>query len=168
VETFFVNSGQAKALYHGFTIASAPWIMMLDGDGQNPPDELARLWSLRSKADMIAGARAVRHDSVLRRCMSRTANAVRGKLLRDGITDSGCSLKLFRREVVISFEPIPTMYSFLPAFAKAAGFSVLEIPVSHRPRQKGKSKYGLGVMAIRPCIAMLILAWKFRKLRTAH
>jgi dolichol-phosphate mannosyltransferase len=158
------NSGQAAALRHGFQRARGAWLAMLDGDGQNPPAELAQLWARRDSADMIAGARIGRKDSWLRRGMSRLANAVRRRLLRDGVTDTGCSLKLFRREVAGSFLPIRTMYSFLPAFAVAAGFTVCEVPVAHRPRRAGVSHYGLRVMAITPLLDLLALCWLLRRI----
>jgi len=157
------NRGQAAALWIGFSQAQAPWIAMLDGDGQNPPAELARLWELRTTADMIAGARSNRQDSPLRRGMSRVANAVRRVSLGDGISDSGCSLKIFRREVARSFLPIRTMYSFLPAFAVAGGWTVREVPVAHRPRRAGVSKYGLRVMAVHPLLDLLALCWLLRR-----
>jgi dolichol-phosphate mannosyltransferase len=157
------NSGQAAALWHGFQAARGAWIGMLDGDGQNPPAELARLWAARETADMLAGARADRQDSALRRAMSRLANAVRRRLLRDGVTDTGCSLKLFRREVASAFVPIRTMYSFLPAFAVAAGWQVREIPVTHRPRRAGVSKYGLRAMAVLPLLDLIALCWLLRR-----
>lgn len=157
------NCGQAAALWNGFTQARGSWIAMLDGDGQNPPAELARLWALRTTADMIAGARASRQDSTLRRGMSHVANAVRRAALGDGMSDSGCSLKIFRREVARSFMPIRTMYSFLPAFAVAAGWTVREVPVAHRPRHAGVSKYGLRVMAIHPLLDLLALCWLLRR-----
>lgn len=157
------NRGQAGALWHGFQSARGRWFAMLDGDGQNPPGELARLWELRASADMIAGARQGRKDTLLRRLMSRTANRVRRVLLRDGVTDTGCSLKVFRREVAGAFIPIRTMYSFLPAFAVAAGFSVREVPVAHRARHAGESKYGLRAMAILPLLDLLALCWTLRR-----
>lgn len=157
------NSGQAAALWRGFQEASGAWIAMLDGDGQNPPAELARLWAARETADMLAGARAQRRDSALRRAMSRVANAVRRRLLNDGVSDTGCSLKLFRREVTSAFLPIRTMYSFLPAFAVAAGWRVREIPVAHRPRRAGASKYGLRVMALLPLLDLVALCWLLRR-----
>jgi dolichol-phosphate mannosyltransferase len=163
VVTLSRNSGQAAALRAGFERAGGRWIAMLDGDGQNPPGELPRLWALRETADMIAGARARRQDSPLRRGMSRLANLVRRALLRDGVTDTGCSLKLFRREVAESFLPIRTMYSFLPAFAVAAGWTVREVPVAHRPRVAGVSKYGLRAMAILPLLDLLALCWILRR-----
>lgn len=161
---FARNHGQAAALWHGFQCARGAWLAMLDGDGQNPPAELARLWELRASADMITGARVARQDSALRRTMSRVANAVRRSALRDGVSDTGCSLKLFRREVAASFIPLRTMYSFLPAFAVAAGYSIREIPVAHRPRRAGVSKYGLGVMAILPLLDLLSLCWLLRRI----
>ncbi len=163
VESFSANRGQAAALWWGFQNARGPWIAMLDGDGQNPPAELARLWALRDHADMIVGARVGRRDSWLRRTMSRIANATRRLLLRDGISDTGCSLKLFRREVTTSFLPIRTLYSFLPAFAAATGWKITEVPVAHRPRVAGKSKYGLGVMAFHPLMDLLALSWILRR-----
>lgn len=160
---FAQNRGQAAALWHGFHRAQGEWIAMLDGDGQNPPAELARLWALRASADMIAGARAERQDSALRRAMSRLANTVRRALLHDNVSDTGCSLKVFRREIVPSFLPIRTLYSFLPAFAVAGGWTVHEVPVVHRPRRAGVSKYGLRVMAIHPLLDLLALCWLLRR-----
>lgn len=157
------NRGQAAALWEGFHCARGTWIAMLDGDGQNPPAELARLWALRETADMVCGARTERKDSALRRMMSRTANAVRRAALRDGVTDTGCSLKIFRREVARSFVPIRTMYSFLPALAVSGGWTVREVPVAHRPRLAGSSKYGLRVMALYPLLDMLALCWILRR-----
>lgn len=157
------NAGQAAALRAGFTAARGVWLATLDGDGQNPPAELARLWAQRSTADLVTGARQDRRDPVLRRAMSRVANAVRRALLRDGVTDTGCSLKVFRREVASCFLPIRTMYSFLPAFAVAAGYTVREVPVAHRPRRAGESKYGFRVMAILPLLDLLALCWLLRR-----
>lgn len=163
IETFSTNRGQAAALWWGFQNARGRWFAMLDGDGQNPPAELPRLWAVRDSADMICGARALRQDSWLRRKMSRVARLGRRVLLGDRITDTGCSLKLFRREVAASFLPIRTLYSFLPAFAAAAGWRVIEIPVAHRPRIAGVSKYGLRAMAFTPLFDLLALSWLLRR-----
>ena len=163
VEHFPRNRGQAAALWWGFQNARGTWLAMLDGDGQNPPAELARLWPERHTADLLAGARQQRRDSRLRRAMSRIANATRRSLLRDGVSDTGCSLKLFRREVAASFFPIRTLYSFLPAFAVAGGWTVREIPVQHRARQAGVSHYGLRAMAILPLLDLLALIWLRRR-----
>lgn len=164
IERFATNRGQAAALWWGFQNARGAWIAMLDGDGQNPPAELLKLWALRDSADLLAGARVNRRDSWLRRGMSRVANGTRRVLLRDGVSDTGCSLKLFRRDVVQSFLPIRTLYSFLPAFAVAGGWKVVEVPVAHRPRVAGESKYGLRAMAVYPLLDLLALSWLLRRI----
>jgi dolichol-phosphate mannosyltransferase len=159
------NQGQAAALYRGVRLASAPVIVTLDGDGQNDPADIARMLTKleESGADMVAGVRVARNDSWLRRRMSRLANQVRGRILRDGVSDTGCGLKAFRRQVVDAFLPIRTLYSFMPALAVAAGFTVVEQPVNHRPRQLGVSKYGLGVMLWRPLLDLLGVWWFTRR-----
>lgn len=157
------NTGQAAALLRGFAEARAPILITLDGDGQNVPADILRLLPLLQQADMAVGVRAARHDSWLRRAMSRLANRVRAQVLGDGLSDSGCALKVFRREVVESFWPIRSLYSFMPAFAVAAGFRVTEIRVQHRARRGGRSKYGLGVMLWRPLADLLALWWLLRR-----
>ena len=160
------NRGQGAALYRGLRAARAPLVATMDGDGQNDPADLgALLERLRAApaADLVVGIRADRHDSTLRRWMSRVANAVRGRLLRDRVHDSGCALKVFRREVIDALIPIRTLYSFIPALAVAAGFRVAEIPVRHRARAGGRSSYGLGVMLWRPLVDMLGVLWFTRR-----
>ncbi|QIF03816.1 glycosyltransferase family 2 protein [Roseimicrobium sp. ORNL1] len=154
------NSGQAAALWTGFKQARGGVIVTMDGDGQNDPADIPRiLEAVEHGADMVAGIRATRRDSLLRKLMSRLANAVRNLVLHDGIRDSGCALKGFRREVCGSFIPIRTLYSFMPALAKAAGYRIEQLPVNHRERTAGRSKYGLGVMLWRPVLDMLGIWW---------
>jgi glycosyltransferase involved in cell wall biosynthesis len=160
---FAENRGQAAALWVGFQAARGTWIVTLDGDGQNVPADLATLLPLTQAYDMVVGVRAQRRDSWLRRKMSRVANRVRGKVLRDGLSDSGCALKVFRREVAESFLPLRTLYSFMPAFAVAAGYRVTEVPVRHRERRAGQSSYGLRAMAWRPLADMLAVWWMTRR-----
>lgn len=157
------NRGQAAALWIGLELATGRWIATLDGDGQNPPRELAKLWSRRAEADLIMGQRARRRDSWLRRAMSRTANATRQLLLNDGVNDAGCALKLFRREVLGSLLPLKTLYSFIPACARAGGWTLIQVPIEHRPRVHGESKYGLGAMAWKPLVDTLALAILLRR-----
>jgi dolichol-phosphate mannosyltransferase len=156
------NQGQAAALMLGLTLASAPIVMTMDGDGQNDPADfpamLTRLGGA-DRPDMVVGIRAQRRDSWLRRAMSRLANRVRSRFLGDGVHDSGCALKVFRREVVAALIPLRTLYSFIPALAVGAGFRVVEMPVNHRPRHGGKSSYGFGVFMWRPLIDMLGVWW---------
>jgi glycosyltransferase involved in cell wall biosynthesis len=157
------NQGQAAALLAGFSRARGEIIVTLDGDGQNDPADIPLLLDALAQADMVAGVRSERRDSLLRRGMSRLANAVRRWLLKDGVVDTGCALKAFRREVLGAFIPISTLYSFMPALAASAGFRVLQVPVRHWPRLAGTSKYGLGVMAWRPFIDMLGVFWFGRR-----
>ncbi|MEO6568326.1 MAG: glycosyltransferase family 2 protein [Opitutaceae bacterium] len=153
------NQGQAAALLRGFAEARGRWIITLDGDGQNSPADISALLTAANDCDMVVGIRVARRDGWLRRVMSRLANRVRGKLLRDGLQDSGCALKVFRSEVVASFWPIRSLYSFMPAFAVAAGWRLKEIPVRHRERETGASKYGFGTFAWRPLVDLLALWW---------
>jgi dolichol-phosphate mannosyltransferase len=157
------NSGQGAALLYGIEAANAPIIGMMDGDGQNVPADIHNLLPLLLQADMVVGVRADRHDSTLRHVMSRIANRVRGALLRDGVSDAGCALKVFRREVVASFLPVHMLNPFMPAFAVSGGFRVVERAVRHRERQGGKSKYGFRVLLWRPMMDMLALAWVLRR-----
>lgn len=165
VLAFDRNRGQAAALMDGLRAARGEVLITMDGDGQNDPANIASLLQRLAigDADMVATVRANRKDTWLRRRMSRIANAVRQRLLHDGVTDSGCALKVFRREVFSAFIPIRTLYSFIPALAVAAGYRVVEVPVNHRARESGMSKYGLGVMLWRPLVDMIGIRWFARR-----
>ena len=160
-KTFHFRSdhGQAAALFFGMKQAAGEILVTLDGDGQNDPADIPRLLAALRGYDMVAGVRAGRQDSWLRLAMSRLANSVRCSLLRDGLRDTGCALKAFRREVVESFIPIRTLYSFMGAMAVAAGFRIRELEVAHRPRTRGQSKYGFSVFWWKPLIDMIGVFW---------
>ncbi len=160
---FAHNQGQAAGLYWAFQAARGEIFMTLDGDGQNDPADLPRLVERLAEADYVGGVRAQRQDSSLRRRMSRLANAVRSRVLGDGMSDTGCALKVFRRDVRESYLPLRTLYSFMPAMAKGAGFVVVEAPVNHRARQSGVSKYGLAAMWWRPLLDMVGLWWFLKR-----
>ncbi len=153
------NHGQAAALFVGMQHATQPVFVIMDGDGQNVASDIPALLKRLPEVDMVAGIRAHRSDSWLRRKMSRVANTIRGALLADGMTDSGCALKVFRREVAGAFLPMRTLYSFMPALAVAAGFRVMQVEVQHQPRRGGVSHYGLAVMLWRPALDMLGVWW---------
>lgn len=153
------NQGQAASLFAGLQIVSAPLVIIMDGDGQNVPADIPRLLSLTLSADMVVGIRAERNDSWLRRAMSKSANRIRGKVLGDHVTDSGCALKVFHRHIIKSLLPIRTMYSFMPAMVVAAGFTVAQVPVQHRARSFGTSNYGLRAFFWRPVVDMLGMLW---------
>ena len=156
------NSGQAVALLTGLRAAQGEFLLMMDGDGQNDPRDYPALLALveSGRVDLACGWRVDRHDSTLRRIMSRIANVVRGAILKDGVHDSGCQLRVMRRDVREAFFLMELMQSFIPALAVAAGFRVSEIPVRHHARQHGETKYGLGRLWWRPAAAMLGLRWK--------
>jgi dolichol-phosphate mannosyltransferase len=143
------RSGQSAALWTGVRAARAPWIATLDGDGQNDPADIPRLLDVlaglgpRTRVELVAGIRAKRHDSWLRRLSSRVANGVRSRLLRDGVSDTGCGLKLVLREAYLRLPYFDHMHRFLPALIRRGGGDVATVPVGHRPRERGKSKYGL-------------------------
>ena len=146
----------------GLARARGRFVVTMDGDGQNDPADIPALVPLLADADMVVGIRAGRRDSFLRRAMSKLANAIRGRLLDDRMQDSGCALKVFRREVVPVLLPLKTLYSFMPALAKAGGFRLAELPVNHRPRQGGRSSYGFVAFLWKPAVD-LVGVWWFRK-----
>lgn len=143
-------AGQSAALWSGIAAARAPLIVTLDGDGQNDPADVPRLIEAWRQAGepvrrtlMIAGLRARRRDSGLRRLSSRVANGVRARLLRDNTPDTGCGLKVFPRSAFLAMPCFDHMHRFLPALMLRQGGSVVSIEVHHRPRARGTSKYGL-------------------------
>jgi dolichol-phosphate mannosyltransferase len=160
---FSQNRGQGAALYRGLQEAVGEVVITLDGDGQNHPGDIPRLVELLGSSDLVCGVRTERQDSWLRRAMSRVANVVRGWLLKDGVRDAGCALKVMRREVVYSLIPLKTLYSFIPAMAAAAGFRIVETPVRHRERRGGKTSYGLLVFLWRPLMDLVGMAWYRRR-----
>lgn len=157
------NQGQAAALLVGMRQARGAIVVTLDGDGQNVPGDIPDVLAALAGADLVVGARQARQDSRLRLAMSRVANAIRSRCLGDGVHDAGCGLKAMRREVVDAFIPIRTLYSFMPAFAVAAGYRVVERPVRHRPRRAGTANYGLRTFAWRPLVDMLGVWWFTRR-----
>jgi glycosyltransferase involved in cell wall biosynthesis len=155
--------------------ARGEFLLTMDGDGQNDPRDFPALLELveRGELDLACGWRVDRHDSTLRRVMSRVANVVRRAVLNDRVHDSGCQLRVMRREVREAFFPMELMQSFVPALAVAAGFRVGEAPVRHHARHHGQSKYGFARLWWRPFVAMLWLRWQISrgqtpKLQTRH
>lgn len=156
------NQGQARALLAGLSAARGDFLLTMDGDGQNDPRDFPALLELveSGRCDLACGWRVDRHDSWLRKLMSRLANSVRRTLLKDHVHDAGCQLRVMRAEVRTAFAPMELMQSFVPALAAGAGFRIAERPVRHHARQHGESKYGLGRLWWRPAVAMLALRWR--------
>ena len=151
------NQGQAAALLNGLRDARGEFILTMDGDGQNDPRDFPLLLAhVESGAlDLACGWRVNRHDSTLRRFMSRLGNATRRVVLRDHLHDSGCQLRAMRREVISALYPMDLMQSFLPAIVAGAGFRVGEFPVQHHPRVHGEAKFGLRQLWWRPLAALI-------------
>lgn len=138
---FVFNSGQSAAMEAGMRAARYDKIATLDGDLQNDPKDLALLLPLLEHADMACGIRAKRRDSAWRVYISKFANAIRRKITDDGVTDTGCTLKVFRTEVADQLYFFKGAHRFMPAFARMAGYEVAETAVSHRARTAGETKY---------------------------
>ena len=141
------SCGQSAAIVTGVRIAAGHWIATLDGDGQNDPADIPRLLSLAQSDDgeqpvLFAGHRTTRRDTRIKRLSSRVANKVRSTLLGDATPDTGCGLKLFRRDMFLDLPQFDHMHRFLPALVLRAGGRVRSVPVNHRPRLRGVSNYG--------------------------
>jgi dolichol-phosphate mannosyltransferase len=131
----------------GVKQARGTWIATLDGDGQNDPADIPALWRQAQAAPaathiLLAGHRAKRKDTWVKRLSSRFANGLRSRLLGDATPDTGCGLKLFRRETFLDLPYFNHMHRYLPALVLRAGGTVVSVKVNHRPRERGKSNYG--------------------------
>src|ERR1700680_1308712 len=141
--------GQSAAIRTGVECARAPWIITLDGDGQNDPADIpALLEILRDSArppglGLVCGHRGKRRDSWMKRASSRIANAVRRSALKDGTPDTGCGLKVFSRQAFLSLPHFDHMHRFLPPLFQSAGAKVISVKVNHRLRTKGRTHYGI-------------------------
>jgi glycosyltransferase involved in cell wall biosynthesis len=157
---FEKNTGQSAAIYAGLQAARGATAVLIDGDLQNDPADIPRLLAeIAGGADVVCGYRVKRKDTALKRVTSRIANAVRSRFTKDGVRDTGCTLKAMRRECVSALVPFKGMHRFIPALIKGAGYRLVEIPVNHRPRRFGESKYGLGNRALRATIDMFGVRW---------
>ncbi|MBI2214353.1 MAG: glycosyltransferase family 2 protein [Acidobacteria bacterium] len=161
--------GQSASVQSGVWAAKAPLIATLDGDGQNDPADIPPMVAhLRSapagsKLKMVIGNRVTRRDTVVRRLSSRIANGIRGSLLRDGTPDSGCGIKVFDRDTYLRLPFFDHMHRFLSALFLRAGAGVESMPVAHRPRTRGTSKYGIANRLWAGIVDMLGVMWLRRR-----
>ncbi len=139
------QSGQSTAVRNGIKAARGAWIATLDGDGQNDPADIPKLLAERANAasdvKCFAGWRTTRKDDAGKRFSSKVANAVRSRLLRDATPDTGCGIKLFEREVFLDLPYFDHMHRYIPALMQRAGWRTVSVPVNHRQRGAGASKY---------------------------
>jgi dolichol-phosphate mannosyltransferase len=139
------NYGQSAGLVSGARAAKYPWLVTLDGDGQNDPADIPKLFDVivNDEEAVVLGNRKKRDDNALRKLSSRVGNGIRRSLLHDDCPDTGCSLKLFPRSAFLQLPHFNHLHRYLPALFKRAGFRVVNVPVNHRPRLHGVSKYGV-------------------------
>lgn len=157
---FVKNTGQSGAMYAGIMAASGDRIALLDGDRQNDPADIpAMLKEIDQGFDLVCGYRQQRRDSLSKRLTSRVANFVRSRFTKDGVRDTGCTLKVMRTECRDALVPFFGMHRFIPALIKGMGFRITERPVNHRPRTAGVSKYGFGNRAIKATMDMFAVRW---------
>ncbi len=139
------NAGQSTAIRNGVKAARGAWIATLDGDGQNDPADIPKLLAQRDAAapevKLFAGWRVNRQDSGSKRWASKWANAIRSRMLRDDTPDTGCGTKLFEREAFLDLPYFDHMHRYLPALMQRAGWQTVSVPVNHRHRTAGVSKY---------------------------
>ncbi len=158
---FVKNQGQSAAIYHGLRAATQPVVGLMDGDGQNDPTNFKLLLAefQKGNADVVCGYRANRKDTLSRRWASKIANRIRRAFLVDGVRDTGCSQKVFRKEAVELLVPFRGMHRYLPAIFKQAGLTLAESPVHHRPRSAGVSKYSNWTRAMHGIYDLIGVGW---------
>lgn len=137
------HSGQSAALSAGFKAARGDVVVTLDADLQNDPRDILLLLSQLDTYDVVVGWRATRQDVFSKRLASRIGNFVRNCALHEDIRDTGCPLKAFKRAALANLPSFDGMHRFLPSLCSVRGFSVTQVPVAHRPRRSGKTKYGV-------------------------
>jgi dolichol-phosphate mannosyltransferase len=159
--------GQSAAIASGVKAARTPWIATLDGDGQNDPADILKLYRIMDESSddvqMVAGYRKQRMDGWSRRVTSRIANAVRAAVLHDNVPDSACGLRVFARATFLGLPQFDHMHRFLPALVQRQGGKVLSVEVNHRKRLHGQSKYGIHNRLWVGLIDMLGVLWLQRR-----
>ncbi len=159
---FEKNAGQSAAMHAGIHGARGDVIVTLDGDLQNDPADIPAMIARLDEGpghDLVCGYRAKRKDTPFKRLQSRIANAVRSRFIGDHVRDTGCTLKVMRRECREALLLFNGMHRFIPALIRNMGFRVTEMPVNHRPRVHGVSKYGFGNRALRATMDMFGVRW---------
>lgn len=161
------QAGQSTAVRNGVKAARGTWIATLDGDGQNDPADIPKLLAARDAGDvavkLYAGWRVHRQDSGSKRWASKVANAIRARLLRDETPDTGCGIKLFEREAFLDLPYFDHMHRFLPALMQRAGWRTVSVPVNHRARGSGVSKYNNLQRALVGFADLRGVAWLIRR-----
>jgi dolichol-phosphate mannosyltransferase len=157
------NVGQSAATVAGLRAARGDWVAVLDADLQNRPEDLAGLWDALPGHDAALGWRTKREDVWSKRFISRWANRIRNRVLGQSIRDTGCSVRIFRRELALRLPPFHGMHRFLGPLLLREGARVVQVPVTHRPRPHGMSHYNLWNRSLRVIVDLLGVAWLNRR-----
>ncbi|MCC6144450.1 MAG: glycosyltransferase family 2 protein [Candidatus Hydrogenedentes bacterium] len=157
------NQGQSAAVYAGMQRARGEYVLTIDGDLQNDPADFPQFLDLLQQYQCVCGYRASRNDSWVRKVSSRVANTVRNAILHDGVRDTGCGAKGFRRECLRYFVPFNGLHRFMPALLRAHGITIVETPVQHHARKFGQSKYGIGNRLWRGLFDLVGVVWLRRR-----
>ena len=159
------SCGQSTAVRTGVKAAQYDWVATLDGDGQNDPADIPKLMAaVADGVDLVGGnRRASRRDTWVKRMSSVIANTVRSKMLRDDTPDTGCGLKLFKRDAFLDLPYFDHMHRFLPALIKRRGGKIVSVPVAHRNREHGKSNYGTIDRLLVGIVDLFGVAWLQRR-----
>ncbi|RCW87093.1 glycosyltransferase family 2 protein [Paracoccus lutimaris] len=161
------SRGQSAAIRSGVRLARGPLIVTLDGDGQNPPDQIPVLLAAfdagNPRLGLVQGQRLVRQDNLGKKLASRLANRIRMALLHDGVSDSGCGLKAFRREAYLELPFFDHIHRFMPAMMLREGWQIATAGVMHRPRGSGRSKYSNIARGLVGIPDLLGAAWLIRR-----
>lgn len=153
------NYGQSSAFDAGFKSAKGDFVITLDGDRQNDPADIPKLISAIQDCDLVCGIRVNRRDPWIKKITSLAANGVRSRVCNDGVQDTGCSLKVYRTACLRNIKMFQGMHRFLPALFKIEGFAVKEVPVNHRERAKGVTKYNFFNRSFNTIADMLAVRW---------
>lgn len=159
IVVFKRNFGQSSAFDAGFKKARGTFVITLDGDRQNDPSDIPGLIQLSNDYDLVCGIRQKRQDSLIKKTTSFFANKIRSKVCQDGVEDTGCSLKLYRRSCLDSIKLYNGMHRFLPALFQIEGYKITQIPVKHRQRVSGKTKYNFLNRSFNTIADMLAVRW---------
>jgi len=157
-----MNCGESAAEAAGFAKARGEWIVTMDADQQNDPADIPTLLQASGNVDAVCGIRRKREDDWIKRISSRIANGFRNWATGDVIADAGCTFRAIRRDALVEVPIFNGMHRFLPTLLRLQGFKVAEIPVNHRPRTRGESKYGIGNRMFRGLVDCCAILW-FRR-----
>jgi glycosyltransferase involved in cell wall biosynthesis len=157
------HKGQSVALFVGFKSSKGRWIITLDADLQNPPGEICELLKFKNDFDFITGIRIKRRDSIFRKASSKIAQHFRQAVLRDTTKDTGCSLRMFKREVIDSIYFFDNFHRFFTFLVRKKGFRIKEVYVKHGPRKFGKSKYGTLERAVAGLFDLFGVFWLMKR-----